>query len=488
MNTNTQRLLDQVNTKLKNMPLFYFSREVERSIGLENLLENYHIACIEDHYIVDQLIKNGKSINCLEKHGIKLDANSSLNLLSSKEILDWMNKITNGKEFYAQFFQPTTPAIVKIQSMNGTLLNNDYKLNRFFENKLSQYQTLKNNAIKIPKGEIVDCSLTNYAELKKKYGEKIVIQLDRAHTGSGTFFIESLENWDEFIKNYNGNIVKVTEYISGEPYTLNACIASSKIYISGLQYQITGYSELTDGKGSTVGNDWSYANTINEDLKSRIVDEMQKIGEVMQDKGYRGLFGVDLIVNGDDVKIIEINARQTANIPMQTKIELQSDVVPLSLLHLAEFLNIKIPFEPAKELYNLEGSQVFLRAKENEFKINNSIQSGIYRLQSDNSARDWKEGGFKGGVIMLDEDGDKPLIWQSDGYSVENIHDGGLILLVQKVGTIKKRFEELARMQFKSQIVHSGPSGGQTIKPTSRVGKLAPWTLEAMSTIERMIK
>lgn len=473
MNQLIQQLIEQINTKLKAQPLFFFSREVERAIGLEDYLENYYIVCIEDNYITDQLKANQKNIYSANKERISIESNSTLELINTSTVQDYIKSITKGNSFYVQLFQFNKPIELKVKGLNGKLVNNPSELNRFFEDKFNQYAILKENNITIPKGIVIDSSKTNYAELAVQLGNSFVIQLDRAHTGSGTFFISATEDWEEFSKNYNGNTIKATELIEGEAYTINACITKKGTFISGLQYQITGYSELTPGRGSTVGNDWSYGSSQLAAYNTKLQQTVNQIAEIMKDKGYKGLFGIDFIINDKGIFVIEINARQTANIPMQTRLELQADLVPLSLLHLAEFLDIEIPIQPS-EIKPLEGSQVFLRAKNDSFKINFDLKGGIYRLQSDDSSIDWQKMQLKEGVIQIDENGDKPLVWQRDGYSIDNIDDGGFVMLTQKAGTLKNKFEEILRMQFKNGVIKDN--------------NLAPWILEAMVAIENIIK
>ncbi len=469
MHDQTKILLQKINNKLKDSPLIYFSRDPERALGLENVLENYHIASVEDSYILDELEKRGKSTFSLNRQGINFDLNSSLNLLNHEKTTEWVKNITANKAFYAQFFQFNNPVVPKIKDLNGTLLNNNASLNRQFETKLSQYRFLQENKIPIAKGEIIESNKINYKDLAVKYGEAFVIQIDRAHTGAGTFFIRSESDWNDFLKDYNGNIIKVSEFIQGEPYTINGCVTKAGVFVSGLQYQITGYKDLTSGEGSTVGNDWSYASQLAASSLQQAARITQDIGNLMKAKGYRGLFGIDLILKREEWFVIEINARQTANISMQTKLELEQDQIPLSLLHLAEFLDIEILVSSLQSpISKLEGSQVFLRAKK-DLTIQRELKSGIYRLQSDNSAMSLAKDMY----INIDEDGDMPLIWHSEGYSLDDIKEGGFVLLGQKIGTNKKKFEELARMQFKTGIIQNG--------------KLLPWVLQAMKTFEEIL-
>jgi len=453
MNNLTKNLLDLVNNKLIEKPLIYFSREVERSIGLENLLNNYYIACIEEHYIVDQLLnKDSSKVFCLSKY-YSIESKSTHDLINNPLTNEWVDNIIKNKPYYSQMFQFNAPTFQKINKSGGKVLNNANHLNRQFEGKINQYKMLKDNNITIPDGFIIESNNITYQEIIKKLGSNFVLQLDRSTTGGGTFFITSEEEWNLFLRNYLGNVIKVTKLIIGETYTINGCITKKGIFISGLQYQLTGYSELTSAKGSTVGNDWSYANQLSSILKNKIYTETKKIGEIMSKEGFKGLFGIDLVVEDEKIYIIEINARQTANIPMQTKLELVANLTPLSLFHIAEFMNIEISEDPPKEIIELEGAQVFLRSKVDNFKVQNNLRSGIHKLSKDK---------------------DISLSWEREGYSINDLRGEEVIFLAQKKGVIKNVNEELSRIQFKNKIINNG--------------KITPWILKTMTEIEKILK
>ncbi len=48
-------------------PIFYVTNDVGRGVGLENLLPNFHIICLDDHPLVDILTRAGISVFCLER-------------------------------------------------------------------------------------------------------------------------------------------------------------------------------------------------------------------------------------------------------------------------------------------------------------------------------------------------------------------------------------------------------------------------------------
>ncbi len=472
--------LQKINIHLRNKPLIYFTREIERAIGVEDLLKNYHIACIEDHYIVDQLLENNIDVFCAEKKGLNFDRNSTPQLLDSPEMLKWLRNITKDSkgEFYALVFQNAGPIQTKIQKLGGTLLNNDFTIGRKIEDKIFQYQILKENNISLPKGEIIEINKTSYDSLEKKYG-KFVIQIRKSHTGKGTFIIENEKQFNNLKKEIDGSLVKITKFEDGDIYTINGCILNNQTVVSPLQYQITGLGELAANSGTTVGNDWNYPDNLQAQVKDSIKKMVTDVGNVLMKDNYKGIFGLDLIINEKGKSfLIEINPRQTANIAMQSALERKSNYTPMMILDIATKLGIDVASSEYPENMKLNGSQIFLRCKISDQKIaGHQIKSGVYRLQSDNESIRWKEGKAEGRVenaIFIDEENDKPLIWQKNSYRVDQV-DGGFLLFTSKSEAIRHLAEEIARMQFDFGIIDKDK-------------QVKPWILEAFRTIEELLK
>lgn len=469
-------LLIKVNEKIKEKPIIFFSREVERALGLEHLLENYFIACVEENSTVNQLIdKYGDRIFCLEKHE-KVENKSTNTLFKNDKFLAWIKgKAKDG--FYGMTLFPHQVIFSQIKKLGGELLSPEYLVSSQFENKILATKLFQEYDISTPNQKIVTLNDNLLDEIKAEYSYPFVIQTEKGHTGNSTFIINNENDLNDLINKAKGNTAKIAEFVDGIPMTINCLVNNKSTFISSLQYQITGIKELTNTQGTTVGNDFSYANEIVKDdlVLIQIVREMNKVARMMKDKGYFGLFGVDFILKENEVFVIEINARQTANIPFQTQLELlQTNQPPLLLLSIASNLGIDISLyhENYQHLYRLNGAQVFLRAKSDNIEIIYEPKTGLYRLQSDNSAMDWDDShpSLKENVIFLDEEQDKPLIFQSKNYKVE---EGMLLLLFSKQGSTKNKTEEVARIQFLSSAFSND--------------SIKPWILEMFQSIEAQV-
>jgi hypothetical protein len=442
MNKTTSLLIEQINQKLKENPVFYISKDIERSIGLEKYLENYYRISIDDSFIRELLekLKPGSTFSSKER-GISLKSDTTLNLLHIPEVQDFIrSKVSN--RFYAQFFQFTEPAKLLIEEWGGVVLNNPARTNRLFEGKISQSLFLKQIDVKTPDGFSGRLSDFTFDKLSKELSSEFVVQLEVSHTGLGTYFISSQEEFLQCSTKIGNSLVKISKVIRGDSYTINGCVTQNNVFVSGLQFQIVDIPDLSSSRGTTMGNDWSYTNiNVSEDLKMRILTIMKKIGEGMRLKGFKGLFGIDLIISDDEIYVIEINARQTANISLQTQIELLYDQVPLIIMHLCEFMGIDTSFiESTKEIIPLEGSQIFLRSESDNFEIINELESGVYEFEENEGMKFLK-----------------------DSYSFEEIGMSGFLLMGQKPA-IKNRSDELARMQFRHGIIEQGKVDQKVLK------------------------
>jgi hypothetical protein len=473
---NLKSLLDKVNTVLKDGQLFYFANDPERELGLERVLENFHLLHIDASQYLEHFKRLRIKYFCLEESLSRYNSvfRSSVKLLENEQTAAYLVQNKTGKQ-YAQTFKISPAFRIKAQNMGFEVLNPQPALNRIFENKLSQLNQIAGLPIQRPKAQIIKLADAVYETLATSYGNKFVLQFDRGHTGSGTFFIEDEMMLNEHKLQYPERRVRISEFIEGPTYTLNACATAKGTFLGGLSYQITGIEGLTTDKGATVGNDFAMRDGFADGTLEKIKEDVELLGRYMFSKGFKGMFGVDLIISNGQHKLIEINARQPASIPFYTKIQLLRAEVPLSLIHLAEFLKVDYDLDPAaynqSSLGPLEYAQIFARADSDSI-INTQAQMGIYRLQSDNSAINFADNSIKPNTIFLDEDKDKPLIFQKAAYSVDElVTQPGMLLLAPIKGRNIKHGQEVGRLQL-NQTAISG-------------GKLTPWIREALMAIKQ---
>ena len=109
-------------------------------------------------------------------------------------------------------------------------------------------------------------------------------------------------------------------------------------------YQITGLIGLSDNPFATVGNDFGMGAKLDSKTQEAIHKITTEVGEKLAKEGWRGCFGGDFIVeNGTgNVHLVEINARQTASVVFESKLQKQSGQTGISTFeaHLAALVGL----------------------------------------------------------------------------------------------------------------------------------------------------
>ena len=473
--------------------IFFICNDAERALGLELALDNFHIVCIDDNPIVDFIRNQGGKVFCLERELGELNPifRNSNKLLWQPSVQTYISKNTPDRQTpNVIFFKIASNLERTCESLGYKILNTTSSLNKKFELKLSQYQSLKDVDVHFPKTRIVALGESRYSELSQNLGSSFVIQYDRGHTGTGTVFINSEDDYEKEKSMFPKRMARVSQKIEGEAWTLNACVTRFGVAYGGLSYQITGVSECTSAEGGTVGNDWSVSKQLSQpDLSVRqagaghplseatslqqISEITKNAGERMSKGGFRGLFGLDFVIDkSGEVFLIEINARQPASIGMHTKLMLQEGFIPLQLFHIAEFLfgnddeYIAFINSTLSKNFGKEDFQNILE-KQNKVAIK-PIRSAQIILRNTEDKKVKIVGEFLSGQYSFD----KSLIRISGGYSVTDVQlkDSFLILAVGKGHEVSSGME-IARIQALCGLVLEN-------------GEVKPWVLETIRIVK----
>ena len=370
-------------------PIFFITPNPNRAIGLEGVVKNYHIICSQKSDAVDYFKKNKAAVLCLNDDEVK----NSGKILSNKKVIDYIRNKSKNKKANIISFKPSL-MIQKICAENNfNYLGNNWKLNRDLEDKIKFVEITKK--IKIPNANSKIIKLEkNKCSLNFSKNKKFIIQLPRGFSGNSTFLVESKNSFSKILKKYENRKVKLSKYIKGETYTINACVAERKILISKPIFQITGLSSYNKNNFGTCGNDYVYFQKLKKEQRKKVFNYTKKIGNYLKKLGYKGIFGLDFVVDGSNVNLIEINPRLVASIPFFTKSQIQDKQAPFLLLHILEFLTPplsggekKINFKDWDKDWDKENSfnasQLILRNVKNKpIKIKKSLTSGIYKIKN----------------------------------------------------------------------------------------------------------
>lgn len=371
--------------------LFYITRDIERASGidLERYADIYFIA--NNSPLAELLAKEyperiilsppGAVLNTLDL--VKCLAREITKLEKQPQILVFKNSLS-----LERF----------CQERNWRLLNPSAELVNKFERKISQYhwlQRLPSKNYQLPLTLIGELRSFTFEGIKFKLGVPFILQYNIGHTGAGTKLIAEARTWVEETSRFPRRTVKLSQFIGGEVYTVNACVAPStknpsaprqncsefsstskkvltrvqddkreavNVLVGEVSLQLTGLPELTDNPFATVGNDWQAAREkLTLQQTNQIKEIARQVGRAMAQSGWRGLFGIDVVVEKKSGRLflIEVNARQPASASWETQLaHRQGASGPLDwhLTALAGF-SCQLPVTS----YQLSASQIILR-------------------------------------------------------------------------------------------------------------------------------
>jgi hypothetical protein len=343
-------------------PVIYIARDIERALGILPSV-NYFIVTNDSPY-ARSIKKKYPDFILLAKSPVPLD---TFELLEKEETADFIEKkfgkenSSNGKPNILVF--KNTARIEELCVKKGwRLLNPPSALAEKIENKITQVEWLGELAELLPSFIIAPSKDIKWQK------KPLILQWAHAHTGEGTIVINDAATLATLQKKFPNRPVKASEFIKGPTFTVNMMVegkrqkakgksedsigqtpplpegilsrrvseeggekdyrrekaAEGSVVVSNVSYQITGMQPLTDSPFATVGNDWSLPHTF---LNERHLEELrgiaEKVGAKMQESGWKGLFGIDVIYDEerDLLKLIEINARQPASTTFESQLQ-----------------------------------------------------------------------------------------------------------------------------------------------------------------------
>lgn len=352
---------------------FYVTLDPERATGLEDILPNYTIVCPYTSDLTKKLQKDGVNIAVLEENmpakKIKETvARGTYGMLQSKFVQALINATcTNLTSAHIMVLKNSELIEGLCKKQGWRLLAPKASVAEKFENKISQYKLLK-NILPYPKSSLITPE-------KFEFHEPVVLQFNRGHSGNNTFFIESQKDIKNLYKLFPKREARVSEYIKGKTYTLNCLLLNGGDVLTGsLSEQITGLRIATNNPHTTVGNDFTSPRTLHGAQLRSIQKIVQNSGHVMHKKGYRGLFGIDVIIEEESGKIyfIELNTHQPASVSFEAKVHRNIGKTPLLAYFILDNLGKAKPVK--KDLPPLilptKAKQIIYRNKTNKALTN----------------------------------------------------------------------------------------------------------------------
>jgi hypothetical protein len=176
-----------------------------------------------------------------------------------------------------------------------------------------------------------------YTELASGLGGKLVAQLARGISGSGTAFIGSEEEYASAGARFGDAPVWVAPDVGDLSFNINAIAMESGVVAGYPSVQLTGWSMLRCQRGEYCGNDYTATRDVPAEIRTAVVEQTERIGRWLVSLGFRGLFGLDFVVDPVSRQVygVDLNPRWQGSTSLLTEAEYKAGRLPLAVAELA---------------------------------------------------------------------------------------------------------------------------------------------------------
>lgn len=368
-------------------------------------LKKFVIYCVKDSTDND-LIEKSSKVYALKKKwpNIKLKFTNANNLLLNKTVRKEINKITGDKYLFVYKMNSNLSKAIELLDIKKVIAVSP-QLNKMFENKDSFRRQLVKMGVKPIHGLNItfkQFQKMSFEGISKKVGFPFVIQMPDflLGGGKGTIFIHSKEDYDQYYERslngkYKGKLltrVIITKFINGDSCSIQCCATKYGTLSSQILTQIMDVPQVIQtGKGSGLFVGHVFGRNYGKENQKQASKLASKIGDYMYKKGFRGIFGIDIMVDRKNNKVypVEVNARYTGAYPMFSMLLRDNKIIPFDIFHFMENLNIKykISINRLKRMYekNVKGSHIIISNQQNKSIIaKRTIKAGLYQWNDKN--------------------------------------------------------------------------------------------------------
>jgi len=332
------------------------------------------------------------------KKGERAGKYNTLTIIKNARVQRYLNSFATKP--YLVLYR-STESIEKICDKFGwQILANRASTRDLYENKDFFRSLLHKVKLETVPGEKLKINELNKEKLVtflNKWKEVVLILPELTKGGGHSLvFVRKLADFDKFkkkITNWSSKFdlrhVIVTKYINAFSPSITGCVTRFGILTGPVQTQILDQPSivnLSKGSGLFCGHDWSFK-IYSDKIQKQAELIAGKIGQYMWKHGYRGIFGIDLLIDKKTEKVYacECNPRYTGAFPIYSMLQMEQEEPAFDVFHLLELLKLdyQMDFETINNLYKKpkRGSHLVLSNLSHDYQlVTKDVKPGVYRF------------------------------------------------------------------------------------------------------------
>lgn len=417
-----------------NVPIGVVSTDPYHFLQYDKFFDNFQIVTEVKQDWLHNLPLNAK----LATLGKSKSYGEGSSLLRSKKFIDLFKAEPKRKYVLYSPLDPPYKVNPLTYLMNSPTIAHAYENKRYFRDEFA-------DLIRMPEYEIRYMNeldrAASYRDLRARFGGSFMLQDEESSGSKGSYAIHNEDDYVDAVKLLKrfsrGRTIVVSQFIKGEVSSVQVCITKYGIFSGGIQRQLVDSKYLcnTELAGATKWCGGEIGAVYPDIVQHQSRDIASIVGSELASHGYKGVFGIDLIVTPkNEVYAIEINARLTGYSHVISDLQLMEGKIPFMLLHLLELGNYKYEVTdyealPSSGNYKKPASLLIVNnPSENDFVLKHYIRPGVYKYQD-------------GKVVFVKEaysldaiKGDDQMLILCRHNEGDNVESGKRILKIMKLG------------------------------------------------------
>ena len=276
---------------------------------------------------------------------------------------------------------------------------------RAIEDKVELQKVLTELALPILPHLIIDTTnIPSWSDVGVTCGDDVIIQSAVNNSnGSFTYRVRSEAEYEDVVDKHQHEALKVTVCVSGGSFNLGGVVLSHQ-FVPGIgTKQLVGIPELTAVPFAYCGNEAPVSRWFSADTIEAAWRDLVRLSEFVRASGYRGLLGVDFVVDDAGVPyIVDINPRMQSSQGLVTALQIEKGLPPIALLHALHHLGFDV---------TVDEERYWKVARERDVALSQIVMFHI-------GGSDFGSGALRPGTIDLPSGA--PL---TPGTSLRNVYD-----------------------------------------------------------------
>ncbi|MFF7726821.1 pyridoxal-dependent decarboxylase [Streptomyces sp. NPDC008001] len=197
-----------------------------------------------------------------------------------------------------------------------------------------------------------------------RWPRAVAQRADNNLVGRGTVLVGGPSDLRACLDAWPDEPVKLSRFSPGISLTVTACAGPDRTVVSAVSHQLVGLPELAASWGAHCGNQLVGPDDLPEGLYGQARAAAHHVGEVLRGRGYRGVFGLDLVEEDGRLLAVEVNPRFQTVVSLVQTAEGAAGLLPALGLHVLSFLLPALPPPAAGRLpAGMRHSQLVVHAR-----------------------------------------------------------------------------------------------------------------------------